>query len=292
MKKLTNKKKSPPRRRYSPREQQVIRDLADMLGKLLPATSQGKFSLQTIAKERGLSKFFATKLSKKKQFTQFIADVHKAHPRTLKTFVNDILADAVSRRRTQGNPVLRPEADLLKNKLSEFGIDLSAEIDELELPATRPNITPPPQVVQQVLERIGLHPSLLPQVLSLFKEGHINEAVRKSGEILEAFVTRSSGERGRYGRDLMATVFNKDNPIIDISMYHESEISNPMDEKEGFMLVAMGTMQWCKNIVGHGDVKQLPPHEGASRIILVSHLLTWESIDSACLSSASLDLRA
>ncbi|MES2409433.1 MAG: TIGR02391 family protein [Patescibacteria group bacterium] len=278
MKKYIKKKKSPPRHRYSPREQQVIRDLADILGKLLPATSQGKFSLQTIAKERGLSKFFVTELSKKKQFTRFIADVHKAHPRTLKTFINDILADAVSRRRTQGNPVLRPEADLLKNKLLEFGIDLSIEIDELELPVTRPNITPPPQVIQQVLERIGLHPSLLPHVLSLFKEGHINEAVRKSGEILEAFVTRSSGERGRYGRDLMATVFNKDNPIIDISMYHESEISNPMDEKEGFMFVAMGTMQWCKNIVGHGDVKQLPPHEGASRIILVSHLL--EVIDS------------
>jgi hypothetical protein len=61
-------------------------------------------------------------------------------------------------------------------------------------------------------------------------------------------------------------------------MYHGSEITNSMDEKEGFMLVAMGAMQWCKNVVGHGNVDQLPPQEAASRIIIISHLL--EVIDS------------
>lgn len=270
----STKKKSQSRRRYSPREQQVIQDLADMLGKFVPATSQGNFSLQSIAKDKGLGKYFDEKLSsKKKQFIYFIQKVHANHPRTLKPFINDILADAVEKRRVRGNPILRPEADALKDKLMEFGIDLCKEIDELELPTTRPNITPPPQVIQQAVERIGLHQLLLPQVLPLFKDGYVNEAVRKAGEILEAAVLRWSGVRGRMGRDLMSHVFNKDNPIIDVSMYHGSEISNAMDEREGFMLVAMGTMQWCKNTVGHGDVGQLPPHEGASRIILVNHLI-------------------
>jgi hypothetical protein len=282
-KSINKSKKIITRRRYSPREQQVIQELAEILGNFLPATSQGKFSLETIAKEKGLSKFFDSKLSKKKQFIKFITSVNKAHPRTLKIIINDILAEAVSRRRTQGNPILRPEADILKAKLTEFGINLSKEIDDLNLPVTRPNITPPPQVIQQALERIGLHPLLLPQVPTLFKEGHINEAIRKSGEILEAFVVRSSGKSDRFGRDLMSCVFNKDNPIIDISGYHGNEISNLMDEKEGFMLVAMGTMQWCKNIVGHGDVKQLPPDEGASRIILVNHLI--RVIDSILLKN-------
>lgn len=272
-------KKSQPRRRYSPREQQIIQDLADRLGRLIPATSQGSFSLQRIAKEKNLNKFFVEKLtSKKKQFIHFISSVHRTHPRTLKSLINDILAESVTRRRTQGNPILRPEADALKEKLLEFNIDLTREIDELELPQTRPNITPPPQVVVQAVERLGLHQLLLSQVLPLFKDGYVNEAIRKAGEVLETAVTKWSGVRGRFGRDLMAHVFNKDAPLIDVSTYHGSEITNSMDEKEGFMFVAMGAMQWCKNVVGHGNVDQLPPQEAASRIIIISHLL--EVIDS------------
>jgi uncharacterized protein (TIGR02391 family) len=270
----STQKKATTRRRYSARQQQIIKDLAEMLGKLLPATSRGNFSLQSLAKQKKLSKFFNAKLpSKRQQFEYFIKEVHRSRPRTLKPFINDILAEAVIKRRTKGDPILRPEADALKAKLYEFGIDLRKEIDELELPHTRPNITPPPQVIQQALEQIGLHKSLLPKVLSLFKDGYVNEAVRKAGEIFEAEITRWSGITGRYGRDLITHVFNKDNPVIDISKYHGCDISNPIDEKEGFMFVAMGTMQWCKNIVGHGDVDQLPPHDAASRIILVSHLL-------------------
>src|SRR6185437_15170085 len=262
------------RRRYSPREHQIIRDLADMVGKLIPATSRGDYSLQQLAKNRGLGKYFLERLpSKQKQFIHFISKVHGSHPRTLKILLNDVLADAVERRRIKGDPILRPEADALKEKLLAFGIDLTAEIDGLHLPVTRPKITPPPIVVQQSLERLGLHPLLHDKVLPLFKDGHVNESVRKAGEILETAVSKWSAVRGKYGRDLMAHVFNKDTPIIDVSTYHGSEITNSMDEKEGFMLVAMGAMQWCKNVVGHGDVDQLSPQDAAARIILVSHLL-------------------
>ncbi|HEY4507742.1 MAG TPA: TIGR02391 family protein [Candidatus Paceibacterota bacterium] len=276
MKKRRKKAKvtaAPKRRRYTPREQQVIKDLAQMLGDIVPATSRGEFSLQSIAKRKGLGKFFKEELSSKsKQFAHFITELQRHRPRTLKVLVNDILADAVEKRRLKGNPILRPEADALKAKLLEFGVNLSKEMDELNLPTTRPNITPPPKVILQSLNGIGLHPLLMPEVLTLFAEGHINEAVRKSGEKLEAAVMRWSGER-QTGRSLMATVFNKDTPKIDVALYHGSEIANPIDEREGFMLVAMGTMQWCKNIVGHGDVAQMPPHEGAARIIMVSHMM-------------------
>ncbi len=272
-------------RRYTPREQQLINDLADMLGKLLPATSQGPFSLQSIAKQKGLAKFFPVKLSKKKQFVYFITKVHGKHPRTLKRIINDVLADAVERRRTQGNPVLRAEADAFKEKLSAFGINLTHEIEELNFDVTRPKITPPPIVIQQSVERLGIHPLLLSQVLPLFKDGYVNEAVRKAGEIFETEIMRWSGVRGRTGRGLMSHVFDKDNPIIDIALYHGSEILNPVDEREGFMLTAMGAMHWRKNTLGHAVVDQLPPHEGASRIIFLSHLL--EVVDSVMKRKAS-----
>lgn len=272
-------KKTGLRTRYSPRQQQVIENLADMVGKIIPATSRGPFSLQGIAKDRGLNKFFDEKLtSKKKQFEYFISAVHKKHPRMLKSILNDNLAKCIDRRRSQGNPILLPEIEALRDTLFEFGIDLRSEINELKLPTTRPVITPPPTSIVQALEKIGLHKVLVDEVMPLFKNGHINESLRKAGEIMEAEVMRWSAVRGRFGRDLMAHVFNKDNPIIDVSMYHGSEISSPNDEKEGFMMIAMGTMQWCKNIVGHGNVAQLPPHEAASRIILINHLI--EVIDT------------
>ncbi|OGZ52770.1 MAG: hypothetical protein A3A29_00100 [Candidatus Ryanbacteria bacterium RIFCSPLOWO2_01_FULL_47_79] len=259
---------------FTPRQHQIIRDLADMAGKLIPATSRGDYSLQQLAKDRGLRQYFNERLpSKQKQFVSFITKLHGTRPRTLKLLINDILADAVEKRRIKGNPILRAEADALKSKLLEFGIDLTVEIDGLRLPIDRPKITPPPIVVQQSLERLGLNPLLHEKVLPLFNDGYVNEAVRKAGEIFESVVTKWGGVQGKYGRDLMAHVFNKDTPVIDVSAYHGSEITNPMDEKEGFMLVAMGSMHWCKNIVGHGDVDQLVPQDAAARIVLMSHLL-------------------
>lgn len=261
-------------KRFTPRQHQIIHDLADMIGKLIPATSRGDYSLQRLAKNRGLNKYFDEHLSsKQKRFINFITKLHRKHPRTLKAFINDILADAVEKRRLKGNPILRPEADALKEKLLEFGINLATEIDELQLPIDRPKITPPPIVIQQSLERLGINLLLRDKVIPLFNDGYVNEAVRKAGEIFELVVTKWSGVHKKFGRDLMAHVFNKDKPIIDVSSYHGSEITNTMDEKEGFMLVSMGTMQWCKNVVGHGDVDQLTPQDAAARIILISHLL-------------------
>jgi len=274
MAKKKKRKKTTRAKRFTPRQHQIIRDLAEMVGKLIPATSRGDYSLQRLAKDRGLSKYFNEKLpSKQKQFIFFITKLHADRPRTLKRLINDILAEAVDRRWKKGTPILQAEAHSLREKLQEFGIDLRAEIDGLQLPAQKPKITPPPIVIQQALERLGLHSLLSDKVLPLFNDGYLNEAVRKAGEIFESVVTRWSGAREKYGRDLMAHAFNKDTPIIDVSAYHGSEITNPMDEKEGFMLVAMGSMQWCKNIVGHGDVDQLAPQDASARIVLISHLL-------------------
>lgn len=270
-----NKKiRSKKLRRFTPLEQQHIRDLADLLGGLLPATSRGDYCLQKIAAKSRLGKYFDSSLgNKKKQFIYFIQQVYGRHKVKFKTIVNNILAEAIEWRRNQGRPILRKEADTLKDKLYAIGIDLRKEIDVLNLPVDRPKITPPPVPVKQALEKIGLHPLLLDKAFPLFRDGHLNESVRKSGEILEAFIIRNSGVNGKYGRDLAATAFNASNPVIDISGYHNSDILNSTDEKEGFMYLCMGAMHWCKNIMGHSDVDQLSPADAASRIIMVSHLL-------------------
>ncbi len=272
--KKTRKIRKKKLRRFTPLEQQNIRDLADLLGNFLPATSRGDYCLQKIATKIRLGKYFDLKLgNKKKQFNYFIQQVYGRHKVKFKTLVNNILAEAVEWRRNQGRPILRQEVDSLKGKLYALGIDLRKEIDALNLPVDRPKITPPPVPVKQTLEKIGLHPLLLDKAFPLFRDGYLNESVRKSGEILETFIIRSSGIKGKYGRDLAANAFNASNPVINISGYHNSDTLNPTDEKEGFMYLCMGAMHWCKNIMGHNDVDQLSPADAASRIIMISHLL-------------------
>lgn len=274
MQKVKSKKQAFRLRRYSPKEQQDIRNLADSLSKLIPATSRGDFCLEKISKKSGLRKYFNLKLAnKRKQFIYFIQQVYGRHERKFKTIVNDILAESVEWRRSKGDPILRAEADILKGNLFVLGIDLRKEIDELNLPTQRPKITPPPIYVKQTLEKFGLQPVLLEKVFPLFMDGYLNEAVRKAGEIYELIVMKMAPTSKKYGRDLMATVFNASNPIVDISGYHGDKILNPTDEKEGYMYLSMGTAHWCKNIMGHGDVDQLSPVDAASRIILVSHLI-------------------
>jgi len=274
MRKTRSKKQVSRLRRYSPREQQNIINLADSLGKLIPATSRGDFCLQKIAKNSGLNKYFDPKLAnKRKQFTYFIQQVYGRHARKFKTIVNNILAESVERRRSKGDPILRTEADTLKDNLFALKIDLRKEIDDLNLPTQRPKITPPPIYIKQALEKLGLHPILLEKVFPLFIDGHLNEAVRKAGEIYEVFVRKADPTNKKYGRDLMATIFNANSPVVNISGYHGNGILNPNDEKEGYMYLAMGAAHWCKNIMGHGDVDQLSPTDAASRIILINHLI-------------------
>lgn len=261
-------------RRYTPKEQQLIKYLADSLAELLPATSQGDFCLSKIAKKTGLGKYFNTKLSsKRKQFAYFIQQVYGRHSRIFKTLLNNILADSVEWRRSKGNPILREEAEKLKTNLMFLNIDLRNEIDDLNLPTDRPKITPPPIHIKQTIEKFGLHPSLLKVVLPLFNDGYINEAVRKSGEIFEATVMKNHPGLNKYGNDLMSTVFSPTNSLHNVSGYHSSVILNPTDEREGYMFLTMGAMHWCKNIMGHGDVDQLAPVDAATRIMLISHLL-------------------
>src|SRR5436309_14841988 len=166
---VLRKNRTAPLRRYSPREQQDIMNLADCLAQLLPATSRGDYSLQNIAKDAGLGRYFDSKLgNKRKQFVYFIKQVYGRHRRKFKAIVNNILAEAVEWRRSKGVPILRPEAETLKHRLHVLEIDLRKEINDLQLPQERPRITPPPIHVKQAPEKFGLHRVLLHKVFPLF----------------------------------------------------------------------------------------------------------------------------
>lgn len=274
MKKRILKRKIVRVRRFTPRQQQNIDDLAGSLSLLMPATSRGSFCLEQILKKEKLGKYFDKKLpNKKSQFRKFIIQVFGRYPRKFKRIINNILADSISWRVKKGDPVLKNEVERLNSFLSTLKIDLGKEINELNLPSERPKITPPPIFIKQIIEKIGINPLLTDKVIPLFNDGHLNEAVRKAGEIFETRIKAVNPSIKSYGRDLVSKVFNAQSPLINISGYHKSLVLDPNDEKEGYLYLSMGAMHWCKNIMGHSDVDQLDARDAITRIMLISHLL-------------------
>jgi len=76
--------------------------------------------------------------------------------------------------------------------LRKLKVNLSAEFRELHLPDERPAIVPPPHAFQKMVDEFGLHRLLQPDCARLFKDGHLNEAVRKALEKYETYVQQTS----------------------------------------------------------------------------------------------------
>jgi len=273
MKKRKNKKRTQKVcvRRFSAVDIQNIRILAEMLGELLPYSGyKSRFNIVSIAKKRGLSKYLSKGSSSKKEaLVEFIRKLHKDKPRTIKIIDREIMPQAIESRHSQGNPILFDEAGLFVKQLCKLGIDLRKEILALNFPKSRPTIVPPPFEIQDILKKFSLHPLLMPDCQKLFLDGHINEAVRKALEKFETYVQKKSGSN-LAGIDLMGKVFNLVNPLIKLN-----SLSNKTEqcEQEGFMHIAMGIMQWWRNSLSHGDIKQIDHQEALGRLFLASNLL-------------------
>jgi uncharacterized protein (TIGR02391 family) len=249
---------------------QNIRILSEMLGRLIPYSGLGKFNLRNIAKEFRLHKYLNQKQQNKKEsITYFLRKVHKEHPRALKKLVREILPRSVEKRHREGDPILSAEANAFGTVLLRVGIDLRKEIKELNLPASRPTIVPPPHDIQEILRKFILHPYLMPECQKLFLDGHINESVRKALEKYEVYVSNKSGLPLK-GKDLMAKAFSVSNPVIQLNPLTTESDRN---EQEGIMFISMGIMQWWRNTLSHGDEQQIPHHEAVGRLFLVSNLI-------------------
>jgi uncharacterized protein (TIGR02391 family) len=249
---------------------QAIRALAEQLGKLISLSGyRSSFSLTTIAKEKNLRKYLPAKASKKEAFYEFLKNLHKERPRTIKLLVREILPIAIEKRHLRGDPVLENEALELVTKLKAIDVDLESEILAMNLPKHRPSIVPPPKAIQSILESYTLHARLLPECKQLFLNGHLNESVRKASEKFEKMVQDLSGLHSKQGPDLMSHVFSETNPIIKFNNLTTSQEKN---KQMGFKFMAMGLMHWWRNNLSHGDEEQLPHHDAIGRLIMLSNL--------------------
>src|SRR3989344_1181049 len=271
MKKKTRKKIAKKRITVTAPQAQAIRALAEQLGKLIALSGfRSSFSLTTIAKERGLSKYLPVKASNKKEsFYDFLRNLYCQKPRTIKILVREMLPKAIEKRHEKGDPVLEAEALDLSARLKALNIDLESEIVAMNLPKERPKTVPPPIAIQKILDAYILHPSLLPDCKKMFIEGHINESVRKALERFEKTIQDLTSTHDKQGPDLMAAVFNEQNPKI---KFNSMSTPQEVNKQLGFKLTTMGIMHWWRNNLSHGDEDQLPHHEAIGRLILISNL--------------------
>lgn len=267
----TRTKREVKKRTLSVRNRQQVRILAEQLGQLIPLSGfRSTFNVTQLAKERGLAQYLPKKSQNKKEsLAVFLENVISYRPRTLKIIIQEILPKAIERRHQNGNPVLAAEADTFATTLFDLGIDLRKEIKELHLPAERPTIVPPPPEVRKMVETYPLHPTLLPECKKIFLDGHINESVRKALEKYELVIQQLSSSP-KQGKDLMATVFSEQAPVVRVG---DTATQAGCNAQEGMKFISMGIMQWWRNNLSHGDEGQMPHHEAFSRLILVSNLL-------------------
>ncbi|MFZ2253341.1 MAG: TIGR02391 family protein [Minisyncoccia bacterium] len=250
---------------------QAIRELADQVGKLISLEGyRSSFSLTSVAKEKGLTRYIPKKsVNKKEAFYGFLLNLHKHKPRTIKILIREILPVAIEKRHKKGDPVLEAEALELSGKLKVIGIDMTTEIAGMNLPKERPKTVPPPIAIQKILDTYVLHPSMLPDCKQMFIEGHINESVRKALERFEKLVQDLTSLHDKQGPDLMATAFSEQVPLIKVSNGGTSQEKN---KQLGFKFTTMGLMHWWRNNLSHGDENQLPHHDALGRLIMISNL--------------------
>lgn len=265
------KKKVVKRTTITAPQAQAIRELADQISKLISLEGyRSSFSLTTVAKEKGLTKYIPKKSANKKEaFYGFLLNLHKHKPRTIKILVREILPVAIEKRHKKGDPVLEAEALELAAKLNLAGVDMKDEIAGMNLPKERPKTVPPPVAIQKILDAYILHPTMLPDCKQMFIEGHINESVRKALERFEKLVQDLTSLHDKQGPDLMATAFNEQGPLIKVSKLLTSQEKN---KQIGFKLTTMGLMHWWRNNLSHGDEDQLPHHDALGRLIMISNL--------------------
>lgn len=272
-KRKINKTKVQAKKSISASTIQHLRALSDQIGEIIPATSfrKGGFCFRSIAKQYGCQKYLLLKDSKKETIFGFLAGVYKYHPRIFYKIFRENIAQGIERRHKAGNPVLLKEIEEMNDTLKILGINLGKEMKALNLPKERPTIVPPPHEFKQMIDKLALHPFLQPDCFGLFKDGHINDSVRKALEKYEVYIQRKSTS-GAIGADLMSKAFNEKDPLIKIA---DIETERGKGLQMGFRFISMGAMSFWRNFCSHGDEAQMPHQDAIAVLSTVSHLLYY-----------------
>lgn len=252
------------------KKRQDINMLAEALGEIIPATSRGPFSFESFAKSRSSTKsYWKRGRNKKQMISDFLVKVYGYHPRIIYKIIRENIDQGIKRRHKMGKPILKDEINNLIRILKGLGIEMSKELNELNLPVTRPNIVPPPFEYQQMLNNISLETEIDEKCKQLFIDGHINESVRKAFEIYETRAQEISGLE-ESGKDLMMKVFNENDPLIEVA---DTSTRRGKSHQEGYRFMAAGSMLFLRNKFSHGNEEQASYIDGFQMLLTANQLL-------------------
>lgn len=269
MKNTKIKKRKKQINRLTARTNQLLEQFSEKIGEIIPASTPFGVGLcfKNIAKNKNLMKFWKDLRNRKETLSFFFKKLYKYKPVVFRKIIRDNISEGIERRKKQGNPVLEDEMNSISNILFELNIDMRKELSELNLPKDKPIITPPPSEFKTMINKIGLDP-FFDECKKKYLAGDFKNSVREAFEKIETYVKNITGLTS-LGKSLMGTSFNHTNPLIKIKSPVPSNLSS---RKEGFMYITMGSMQFVRNPLSHGDEPQPLHNEAFELLCLANHI--------------------
>lgn len=257
------------------RRRQVIRQLAQDMGELVPATAYGKgFCFESLAKDLNLSKYWTRKRNKVESIAHFLEQIFRYKPRMPFKIAREVVSRGVERGKKNSRLVTRELLNSIGNNLKELDCDMLAELKKVELDHPTVQYVIPPKETVQLLKRMSLHVSIQKDCVTMFENGHMNEAVRKALERFEKYIQDRINDHKSTGQGLMSKAFNEQQPLIALN---DMKTANDQSEQLGFKLLAMGAMSGMRNLYSHGDIPEIHPIDALERLAFVS--LLFKRID-------------
>ena len=250
------------------RKEQIL-VLAGALAQIAPSTTYGdSFSMENLAKEWKLQKYFKKHRNKIIDITFFLENVIRHHPRMPKKLVLEIVKRGSTWKANKGELVTPEMREAIAVPMKNLGFDITMELAALPY-ITLPSLLSPSFELCSLFEQLSLHPELTSDISELFLEGHYNEAIRKALERFEKSIQDISGLQELSGKDLMTKAFSLSSPPIALN---ELNGTNDKNEQEGFRFMTMGAMIGLRNIFSHGDAEQFEVSEVVELLCFVSFL--------------------
>lgn len=140
-------------------------------------------------------------------------------------------------------------------------IKIAQELKKYEILGIEPQIATKaePKVATTELptylfDKMQFHSEIVSSCESLFKTGHYAQAIFEAFKAVENFVKQKTG-LPVYGKQLMAQVFNEENPLIKVTEAGRFD----KDVQEGFKFLFMGATVGIRNPKAHQKVIQKDP---------------------------------
>ena len=105
-----------------------------------------------------------------------------------------------------------------------------------------------------LFDAMQFHSRIINASRALFEDAHYTQAIFEAFKAVENFVKKKSGSN-LYGKQLMATVFNEDKPIIQVPEAGHFD----KDVQEGFKFLFMGGTLGIRNPKAHQEIIQKDP---------------------------------